>query len=147
MLQQLRNFRLDKAGPLKTPETTVDEFRMLNETAQKLLKRNIEVYNSQKDFIGNASHEIQTPLAITISKLESLAESQPLSENQLTMIGSALENLERLSRLNKSLLLLTKIENKQFAEETDVNINELVRKLVADFMDQSEYNNLKISNK
>ena len=145
LLQQLRNFRLDKAGPLKTPETTVDEFRMLNETAQKLLKRNIEVYNSQKDFIGNASHEIQTPLAITISKLESLAESQPLSENQLTMIGSALENLERLSRLNKSLLLLTKIENKQFAEETDVNINELVRKLVADFMDQSEYNNLKIS--
>ncbi len=145
LLKQMKKFRLDKADPLSMPETNIDEFRLLNDTAQRLLKRNIEVYNSQKDFIGNASHEIQTPLAISINKLETLAESENLSEDQTALVGSVLDNLERLSRLNKSLLLLTRIENKQFVEETAVNINTATKKIVEDFSDQSSYNELVIS--
>jgi signal transduction histidine kinase len=145
LLKQLKKFRLDKPAPVATVKTGVDEFNLLNETVQKLLKRNIDAYTSQKDFIENASHELQTPLAISINKLEALAENNQLPESQLALLASALDNLERLTRLNKSLLLLSKIENKQFTEETSVDINGLTRRIVDDFSDQTEFSNLQVT--
>ena len=145
LLRQLKHFRLDKATKIETPQTDVDEFRMLNDTVRKLLERNIETYTSQKHFIENASHELQTPLAICISKLETLAEQPGFSEEQLALLSSALDNLDRLTRLNKSLLLLSKIENKQFSDVEVVNVNELVNKVVSDFSDQTFYNQLTVT--
>ena len=76
LLKQLKAFNLNKPVPLNTSKTKVDEFKLLNETVQKLLQQNVEVYSSQKQFIENASHELQTPLAISINKLEMLAEKR-----------------------------------------------------------------------
>jgi signal transduction histidine kinase len=142
LLRQLKKFRLDKPSPVVAGRTSVDEFRLLNETIEKLLQRNIEVYSSQKDFIENASHELQTPLAISINKLETLAESNQLSESNLKLLADTLDNLERLARLNKSLLLLSKIENRQFGEMRSVDINRLTQKVVADFSDQAVFSNI-----
>lgn len=142
LLKQLKKFRLDKPEPITPVKTSVDEFRLLNETVDKMLKRSMEIYNSQKDFIENASHELQTPLAISINKLEALAENNQLPDSQLQLLASAMDNLERLTRLNKSLLLLSKIENKQFAGTTNVNINQLTQKIIADFSDQITYSDL-----
>lgn len=140
LIKQLKKFRLDKPAQITSSKTRVDEFRLLNETVQKLLQRNIDIYTSQKTFIENASHELQTPLAIGINQLETLAENNQLPDSQLQLLASALDNLERLARLNKSLLLLSRIENKQFPDETPVNINELTAKIITDFSDQSAFN-------
>jgi signal transduction histidine kinase len=145
LLKQLKKFRLYKPEPIVTIKTGVDEFSLLNETVHKLLQRNIDAYTSQKTFIENAAHELQTPLAISINKLEALAENNQLPEEQLKLLATALDNLERLTRLNKSLLLLSKIENKQFEEETPVDFNQLTKKIVTDFSDQSEFNNLRVT--
>jgi len=144
LLKQLKAFNLSKPVPLNTSTTNVDEFKLLNETVQKLLQRNVEIYTSQKQFIENASHELQTPLAISINKLEMLAEKSVLPDDQLQLLASAIDNLERLTRLNKSLLLLSKIENKQFAEEEAVNINELTRIIISDFSDQAAFSKVDI---
>jgi len=143
LLKNLKKFRLDKPEPLETIKTKVDEFSMLNDSVQKFVQRNIDTYTSQKHFIENASHELQTPLAISINKLESLAEDSRLNPQQLKLVGSALDHLERLTRLNKSMLLLSKIENKQFAEASPININELLQKITADFSDQLTFSDLK----
>ena len=145
IMKQLKKFRLDKPQPIATAPTKVDEFRLLNETIERLLKRNMDIYANQKNFIENAAHELQTPLAVSINKLEALADSNPLSESQVSLLASAQDNLERLNRLNKSLLLLSKIENKQFAENKNVNINGLVKKVAADFADQAAFSNVTIS--
>ncbi len=145
LLKHLKKFRLDKPEPVTPIKTKVDEFNMLNETVQKFVQRNIDTYTSQKHFIENASHELQTPLAISINKLESLAEDEQLKPDQLKLVASALDHLERLTRLNKSLLLLSKIENKQFAEASAVNINELTKKITADFSDQLTFSGLKLT--
>ncbi len=142
LLNQLKKFRLEKPSTFATQKTKIDEFKLLNETVQKLLQTNIDSYNSQKQFIENASHELQTPLAIGINKLEALAETAPLSDEQLNLLASALDNLERLTRLNRSLLLLSKIENKQFLEEQDIQLNELVKKISDDFSDQLTFSGL-----
>jgi signal transduction histidine kinase len=145
LLKHLKKFRLDKPEPVAPIKTKVDEFNMLNETVQKFVQRNIDTYTSQKHFIENASHELQTPLAISINKLESLAEDEQLKPDQLKLVASALDHLERLTRLNKSLLLLSRIENKQFAEASAVNITELTKKITADFSDQLTFSGLKLT--
>ena len=145
LLKHLKKFRLDKPEPVAPIKTKVDEFNMLSETVQKFVQRNIDTYTSQKHFIENASHELQTPLAISINKLETLVEDDQLKPDQLKLVASAMDHLERLTRLNKSLLLLSKIENKQFAEESPVDINELIQKITTDFSDQLTFSNLKLT--
>lgn len=142
LMSQLRRFRIDKPQPIAPVPTRVDEFRLLNETVEKLLKRNTDIFSGQKNFIENASHELQTPLAISINKLETLADSQQLTAGQMQLLAGALDNLERLTRLNRSLLLLFKIENRQFPGEALVNLNRLVKKVVEDFSDQVSFNDL-----
>lgn len=133
LLTQLKKFRLDKPSSPILLSTKIEEFRLLHETTSKMLRQNIETYRNQKQFIENASHELQTPLAVAITKLESLAEQANLDDRSGTLLADALDQLERLTRLNRSLLLLTKIENKQFYDEKDVNLNEIVKKVIADF--------------
>jgi signal transduction histidine kinase len=144
LLKQVKNFRLEKPS-IQLKQTNIDEFRLLNDAVQKMLQSNIDSYNSQKHLIENASHELQTPLAISIHKLEALAESDGLTGEQSALLGSALNNLQRLTRLNRSLLLLSKIENRQFVSEEEVNINELVKKSMADFADQASYHHLTVT--
>lgn len=145
LLGQLKKFRLDKKQLVKTTATNVDEFGLLNDTVTEMLQRNIDTYNSQKAFIENAAHELQTPLAISINKLEMLTEKHSLPQEQLTIVADVMDNLERLARLNKSLLLISKIENRQFAEETPVDFNALIKQTIADFSDLADYHTIKIN--
>ncbi|HEY0356705.1 MAG TPA: HAMP domain-containing sensor histidine kinase, partial [Flavisolibacter sp.] len=144
LLKQLKNFKLEKPV-IEVKQTRVDEFRMLNDAVRKMIQSNVDSFNSQKHFIENASHELQTPLAISISKLESLASMRQLSENEARLLTSALDNLQKLTRLNRSLLLLSKIENNQFVEIKEVSINELVKKVVEDFSDQLDFQEIEVS--
>jgi signal transduction histidine kinase len=139
LIDYLKHYKLGKESGQAPTGTTVQEFKLLNETISALLERNLEVYTSQKQFIENASHELQTPLAISINKLELLAERSDTSEEQVQVISHVIQSLERLTRLNKSLLLLSKIENKQFALEEDVDFNSVTEKLMEDFIDLAEF--------
>jgi signal transduction histidine kinase len=145
LLKYLDDFRLDKEKLPDLSETRIREFRLLNESVQNLLKTNVKIYNSQKQFIENASHELQTPLAIGINKLEMLAGDQELSGEQVRKIGEIIEVLRRLSGLNKSLLLLSKIENKQFIATEEIDFDDLFRRILDDFSDFTAFKELKIS--
>ena len=145
LLSTLKSFRLEDPSPIKYETTKVDEFKLLNETIQKLLQSNVDSYTSQMHFIENASHELQTPLAISINKLERLAEYNNFTNEELALLASALNNLERLTRLNRALLLLSKIENRQFSIESEIQMNTLIKKIVEDFSDQLSYSSLAIN--
>jgi signal transduction histidine kinase len=139
LLHQLKNFRLGKGKPIVPSETKVKEFRELNVAVTDLVGHTLDTYHSQKQFIENASHELQTPVAISINKLELLAEKNDLSQASLESVGQVIQTLERLTRLNKSLLLLSRIENRQFADTEDVVINAVCTQLVNEFSDFAEY--------
>jgi signal transduction histidine kinase len=145
LLEQLRGFKLGKDPMIKPEETSVTEFKELNEAVSLLINRSLETYHGQKQFIENASHELQTPLAISINKLELLTEKENLDEENLTAIGQVIQTLERLTRLNKSLLLLSKIENQQFQDNEKVHINAVIENLLEEFSDFAEYKNVTIS--
>nr|WP_232805848.1 HAMP domain-containing sensor histidine kinase [Salegentibacter maritimus] len=109
-----------------------------------MLEKSISSYNSQKQFIENAAHELQTPLAISINKLELLVENEELNEQQIKLVASVLNNLEGLTRMNKSLLLLSKIENRQFPDEQEIDFVDLVTNLKKDYKDLASHKEMEI---
>lgn len=110
LLKWLDGYRLDThSRPLVNP-TRVTEFRTLNEAVLRSMERSEALYEQQKLFIGNASHEMQTPLAICRNRLEMLMEDDTLTEKQLEELSKTHQTLESLTRMNRSLLMLCKIE-------------------------------------
>ncbi|WP_312823801.1 HAMP domain-containing sensor histidine kinase [Epilithonimonas sp.] len=145
LLYDLKKYRLGTGKSFPKAETKTKEFADLQEAVTTLLNYSEKTYEQQKEFIGNASHELQTPLAIAISKLELLMERENFTENQAEKIAEILEIIERLVRLNKSLLLLTKIENKQFFDNKEISVNEIVAKNISDLEDIADFKEVKIS--
>lgn len=145
LLERLKGFKLGTGAEFKSPDSPVSEFKILGRELEDLLQRNEALYTSQKQFIENASHELQTPLAISLNKLELFAENNDLPEEQMMEIAKVSDTLNRLVRLNKSLLMLSKIENRQFAEEEVISFNELVEQAKEDFSDLADYKNISIN--
>jgi two-component system OmpR family sensor kinase len=145
ILENLKEIKLGTGSRLKPINSPIDEFNILATEVERMLNRNETIYSSQKQFIENASHELQTPLAISINKLELFAENSVLPDEQMMEIGKISDTLNRLTRLNKSLLMLSKIENQQFSEEENINFNELILVLTEDYSDLADFKKVKIT--
>ncbi|MBB6370105.1 sensor histidine kinase [Chryseobacterium shigense] len=113
-LEKLKKFNLNNETKIEFNTTDTLEFEELNRSLTKLIEHNISVYKTQKEFTENASHELQTPLAILKNKLDILLQSEDLTEKQYGIAEEMNKALTRSSRINKNLLLLAKIENNQF---------------------------------
>ena len=143
-LRQLMSYQIGGKVTFPAEVTTTKEFADLHHAVSVLLDRTTESYEKQKQFIGNASHELQTPLAIAISKLELLLESGGLSAEQAMQATEVLSIVERMVKLNKSLLLLTKIENKQFMDNQRLSLNALIKESCAVLHDYVEIRNINL---
>jgi signal transduction histidine kinase len=143
-LSQLKQFNLSSKNNITLESTNVDEFIELNKTAISLTQKVKNDYDSLKSFTGNASHEIQTPLAIIKNKIELLSQSDKLEESQIHIIQSLNDATSRLSRLNQSLLLLTRIENRQFEPSDRIDLSAVVQKRIDNFRELAELKDIKI---
>lgn len=134
LLSWIEHYRLGRRDnkPFKG-KTTVTEFRKLNAAIVKHVARNEEMFEQQKQFIGNASHELQTPIAICRNRIEMLLDDERLNEEQIGELIKIHRKLEDMSRLNRSLLLLSKIENNQFSNEIKVNWNVILDNYFDDY--------------
>lgn len=139
LLDWLQKFRLGKKNDVLDNPTHTTEFRKLNEAVSRFASHSEEMFEQQKQFIGNASHEIQTPLAICQNRLEMLMEDETLSEQQMGEIAKTCQTLEYVSKLNKSLLLLSKIDNSQFASVEKVCLNEILYRYLCDYQEVYDY--------
>ena len=107
-------------------DTDVLEFRKLASVAQQTVERFERQYEERKLFIGNVSHELQTPLAACSNRLELILDRQDLDEETAEELVKLHRSLQHLIRLNRTLLLLTKIENGQFPEVADVDLGRML---------------------
>lgn len=140
-LQRVRSFRLESDEAPTWSATRIDEFQELHQSLTTLLQRNRQVYASQKQFTENASHEMQTPLAIMSAELEVLSQTDPLPDAVLDHVQKATGAVGRLAHINRTLLLLTKIENQQFTEVSPVDMSALTTRLLdwyTDFITHSQ---------
>ncbi len=127
----LKKYEMGKDTLTGIPSSGIDEFDTLNGVVSDLIEKNHGIFIQQKNFIENASHEMQTPLAILQSKLDLLVVSEGLTAEQARYLQSQYEAIERLNHLNSSLLLLSQIENHQFDEISAVSVDLLIKKILS----------------
>jgi signal transduction histidine kinase len=145
-ISRLKAYELDKNEAFEVDKTNIIEFDDLNKAIGNLTERNRKVFLQQKEFIENASHELQTPLAIFQSKLDILMQSSALSESSAETISELEATAQRMSRLNKNLLLLSKIDNEQFIEKEDVDLQATTLDVIAKISDIADTNQLSMVN-
>lgn len=145
LLAWLDGYRIGEKNEPLINETTITEFKKLNEAAVRNAERNEQLFEQQKQFIGNASHEIQTPLAICRNRLELLMEDSSLSEKQLNELMKTHRTLEYITKLNKSLLFLSRIDNGQFSETKRMELNPILKQYLEDYCEVYAFRKIETS--
>jgi signal transduction histidine kinase len=120
-LDKVEHFNLESGTVPEFDKTDIIEFNRLNDRLNDLITDNLSIYKRQKEFIENASHELQTPLAVFQSQLDMLLQQLDLSQSQTEIIQSLYSVSSRMTRLNKNLLLLARIDNDQFVKMEDID--------------------------
>ena len=141
-LNQIEKFEIDKSNHPKFTETNIEEFNRLNNSIEKLITKNTSIYHSQREFIENAAHELQTPLAVFQAKIDTLIQNADFTQEQYKMLSSLNDSVSRLNRLNKNLLLLSKMENDIYNEKQTINLKEAIEKHFDFFTEQAKAKNL-----
>lgn len=141
---RLRKYRLEKDQTPIAVKTRTSEFMELQQAANALISHSKEAFESQKQFTENASHELQTPLAIINNKLELLLESKNLTQADAQALAEIIKMVERMAQLNRGLLLLAKIENKQFVNAKKINLEELAKENLAPFEEYIDYKQITV---
>ncbi|GAB4094386.1 sensor histidine kinase [Flaviaesturariibacter terrae] len=146
-LHRVGEHKLSADEPLQFAPTQIDEFRMLHESLLRFAGHARREYLSLKTFSENATHELQTPIAVIRSKLDLLLQESQLSTAGVDALQAAFNALERLDRLNRSLLLLARIENKQFSETTALDLTQLLSEKIAEFQELFQQRDLQVDAK
>jgi signal transduction histidine kinase len=144
-ISQISHYNIKEKKTLSFPANNVYEFTRLNEVLSMMSEKIRNDYLSLKEFTEDASHEIQTPLAIIKSKLEMLVQSEHITQSELELIEAMNRAVTRISKLNSGLLLIAKIENNQFSETTEVSFIELLEQSLEIFTDFIQQRNLRVT--
>jgi len=144
-LEQIEKFEIDKSNLPQLPETDIEEFSRLNQSIGKLIKKNRAIYHNQREFVENAAHELQTPLALFQAKIDTLIQSGDFTEQQNQILSSLNDSVSRLNRLNKNLLLLSKIENDTYDQKQTICFNDIIEKQLVFFTEQAQSKNIRIT--
>lgn len=145
ILHLIEAFDIEQKNKPYFPDTKTLEFYKLRQALERLIWGNIKAYEREKEFTQNASHELQTPLAVFQSKLDILLQDPDLTKHQSVILQQLYEASSRLLRINKNLLLLAKIEYDQFTIKEPLNVKGLIAEVLPYFSEQAEEKQLTIT--
>lgn len=144
-IEKLRSYDVNSVKSMEFGESEITEFKQLNSALNQMIDKIRKDYENLKEFTGNISHEIQTPLSIIRLKSDLLLQSSPLSNEQAKLISDIQQTNSRLSKLNKTLVLYTKIENNQFPLKEPISLNEFTERHLEVFSSLAEAKSINIS--
>jgi signal transduction histidine kinase len=147
-LDQIEAFQIDKSNLPHWQTTDIEEFARLNIAMDTLIERNLAIYKNQKEFIENAAHELQTPLASFKAKLDTLMQVPSLTREQAVLINDLIAAANRLTKLNKNLLLLSKLQQTgQLPLTENIALEETLKKHIDFYIIQAKSKNIRFSAK
>ncbi|MDW7690273.1 HAMP domain-containing sensor histidine kinase [Flammeovirgaceae bacterium SG7u.111] len=144
-LERIENFKIQENKAFEPVKSKIKEFNVLNSFIKSMTDKIRHDYKTLKEFSENASHEMQTPLAIAKGKMELLLESPNLDDGQAKLVGSAFDAVGKLSKLGRTLALLTKIENQEFAKKEELDFTLLLEDSIYNFKELTELKNITVS--
>jgi signal transduction histidine kinase len=144
-INKLEEFPLNQAQELDLDTAEVEEVKKLNSVFEEMSKQIRKDFEAQKEYTENVAHELQTPLAIISSKVDELMQAENLTKEQMEQLALLLETTNRLSKINQSLIFLTKIDNRFYTEGSTFSLNELIKEKLVLFETVIEEKNLKLA--
>lgn len=144
-IEEIGTFQPAQDKLIATKKSSILEFQQLNDVIHSMSVKINSDFKNLKDFTENASHELQTPLAIIQSKTENLLQSTGLEDAQMRELIEINRAIARLRRINQSLILLTKIENNQFIVSDQVDISQVVKDKIELYDDLIKMKKIRLS--
>lgn len=139
--QQAEKIDQDSISDIRLNEDTVKEFRQLSVSVNLMLDRLSESFATQRQFSGNAAHELRTPLAIMQTKLELFAaEHKNMEGDTAELVRSQAEQLDRLSRLVHTLLEMSNLSSAPRSER--IELAPLVEEIITDLTPLASQNDI-----
>lgn len=140
LLKPLNKIISNKLQPVPSPtsfnftpvQSSTTEFNQLDHRINELMNKLKDAFQMEKEFISNVSHELQTPISIIQNRLENIMIEGEISDDVLRRLSDSQRTLNRMSRIIKALLLISKIENDQFVKEEEVKILDLIDEVVSE---------------
>lgn len=131
--RQAERINQDSIADMRLDENSVAEFQQLSRSVNNMLDRLAQSFELQRQFAGNAAHELRTPLAIIQTKLELFAEEQKsMSAETATLVGSMREQINRLTALVRTLLEMSNLQSVSRTEH--IELAPLAEEILADVM-------------
>lgn len=134
-LSKIKKWNIKKNDPLTFKKTNIDEFNLINITVQELTQQIKTDYKNLKEFTENVSHESQTPLSIISSKLELLMQGTNYNAKQQEYLQQIFQSTQRIYKLNQVLILMSRIENKQFLASDSINLQYTIQQKIDELED------------
>ncbi|WP_428329977.1 sensor histidine kinase [Mucilaginibacter sp.] len=147
IMKELRLFNIADTHEIPQLNTSIEEFKELNDAVADMAAKAKHEYKDLKIFTENASHELLTPIAVINSKLDTLIQTENFSERQSKLLNDLYSAASRLNRLNQSLLLLVKIENRLLHEQQQIKLHELAEEMIVQFEEIFQDKGIKLTYK
>ena len=143
-LNSLKNYSIKNDSSLNLSASKIEEFNELNLALYSLSEKASKEYKSLKEFTEDLSHELQTPVSVIKSKLELLLQKDNIDIESANNLQNAYHSLNKLDKLNRSLIMLAKLESKDFFESESIVLKETINKVVDNYRDIAETKKIKI---
>ncbi|HRN26145.1 MAG TPA: HAMP domain-containing sensor histidine kinase [Ignavibacteriaceae bacterium] len=134
-INKLEKFSVKSDMEFSLTKSDINEFEQLNKSILNLTEKAKKEYHGLKEFSEELNHEIQTPIAVVKSKLENILQNSSLNEQSISGLDIAIRNLNKLERINKSILLLNKLEHKGLFDVADINLTKEIKNVIETYKD------------
>jgi len=146
-LEQLNKYTIKSEKGLDLQTSNIDEFAELNAALSELSAKAGREYKALREFTEDVSHELQTPVSVVKSKLELLLQKEISDEEMIDHIRKAYFNINKLDKLNRSLVLLSKLESKDFFDEKEIDVKRVIGKVIENYEEIAAAKSISISKK
>ena len=134
---QVEQVQLNNLADMRIDEDAISEFRQLSRSFNQMLERLNNAFSAQRQFTGNAAHELRTPLALMQAQLELFSvehpDVRPETAEFLTLLR---EQTERLTQMTKTLLEMSNLQ--QVARNEHLQLAPMVEEIFTDLVPLSE---------
>ncbi|WP_293896001.1 HAMP domain-containing sensor histidine kinase [Flavobacterium sp.] len=127
-------------------KTYSTDFEELDSVLNQMMLRINDLFQKEKQFIANVSHELLTPISLLKNRFENLLQNESINNEGIDKIASSLRTLDVLKKVINNLLLISKIDNNQFANNEEISIKEIITEILEDFEDRIEEKQISVLN-
>ena len=145
IIEKLRNTNHPTSFDFKTINTSTDDFKYLDQSINEMMHKVQEAFLIEKEFMANVSHELLTPISILKSRFENILSESKVPPDVEQKILDSLKTISRLSKIIKTLLMISNIENDQYLKEDRVSLQSFIREVLEEIGDRSSEKEIKIT--